>query len=101
MTPTISATTLTRRVATASYARPVPTRFTWLTLLIQRNQPTMGVFAIQKLGGALAELIGCEEDIAQAEEDSLRTGYVQADEGWGEGGEAAGWMEGRRNGAII
>lgn len=92
----ISATTLTTRVATASCAFPSLSAPTSLTSSLQRNQPTMGVFAVQKLGDALAELIGCEEDIAKAEEGSSRIGYVQADEAWGEGGEATGCMEGWR-----
>ncbi|KAK4049153.1 hypothetical protein OIV83_004327 [Microbotryomycetes sp. JL201] len=48
-----------------------------------RNQPTMGVFAITKLGDALAELIGCELDL---EETGAKEGFVHADEGWGRDG---------------
>ncbi|KAK4703120.1 hypothetical protein P7C70_g3098, partial [Phenoliferia sp. Uapishka_3] len=58
-----------------------------------RNQPTMGVFAIQKLGTALAELIGCEEDISSAESTPSH-GFVEVDAEWGEGGKLAGWMDG-------
>ncbi|GAA5911580.1 hypothetical protein JCM5296_005254 [Sporobolomyces johnsonii] len=57
------------------------------------RQPTMGVFAIQKLGDALAELIGCEVEMAESDEG---TGFVEADEGWGEGAEQAGWLPGWR-----
>lgn len=59
-----------------------------------RNQPTMGLFAITKLGTSLAELIGCELDILATEEGAGKKGYVEVDEAWGEGGEAAGWMAG-------
>lgn len=44
----------------------------------------MGVFAIDKLGTALAELIGCEEELIKNEEASPRTGYVSVGEGWGD-----------------
>ncbi|GAA5952039.1 hypothetical protein JCM21900_006230 [Sporobolomyces salmonicolor] len=57
------------------------------------RQPSMGVFAIQKLGDALAELIGCEVEMAETAEDA---GFVEADEGWGEGAEQAGWLPGWR-----
>ncbi|KAL8293526.1 hypothetical protein RQP46_000227 [Phenoliferia psychrophenolica] len=58
-----------------------------------RNQPTMGIFAVQKLGNAMAELIGCEEDLENSE-SSPATGFLEVDEGWGEGGQLAGWMDG-------
>jgi uncharacterized protein YdiU (UPF0061 family) len=55
-----------------------------------RNQPTMGVFAIDKLGRALSEMIGYEASLAQA--DPSRTGYVVAGKAWGEEGEKDGKM---------
>ncbi|KDE03092.1 hypothetical protein MVLG_06389 [Microbotryum lychnidis-dioicae p1A1 Lamole] len=45
-----------------------------------RNQPTMGLFAITKLGTALAELIGAESSLTT----EGMSGYVQAEKGWGE-----------------
>lgn len=50
----------------------------------------MGVFAIDKLGRALSELIGCEASLAQA--DPSRTGYIEAAKSWGEEGEKEGKM---------
>lgn len=61
----------------------------------QRNQPTMGVFAVQKLGTALAELIGCEEDLENSD-SSPASGYLEVEADWGEGGKMAGWMDGWR-----
>lgn len=61
----------------------------------QRNQPSMGVYAVQKLGIALAELIGCEEDLANLA-STAATGYVEVDVDWAEGGDIAGWMDGWR-----
>lgn len=52
--------------------------------IMQRNQPTMGVFAVDKLGQSLAPLIGAEESIAKAENSASRTGYVEVAQGWGE-----------------
>ncbi|GAA6059981.1 hypothetical protein JCM10212_001330 [Sporobolomyces blumeae] len=43
------------------------------------RQPTMGVFAIDKLGTALAPLIGHEVELASKTDG---TGYVEAREGW-------------------
>ncbi|SCV75009.1 BQ2448_8038 [Microbotryum intermedium] len=45
-----------------------------------KNQPTMGLFAITKLGTAMAELIGAETSSANAK--SL--GFVEAEKGWGQ-----------------
>ncbi|SCZ87771.1 BZ3500_MvSof-1268-A1-R1_Chr2-3g05239 [Microbotryum saponariae] len=45
-----------------------------------KNQPTMGLFAITKLGTALAELIGAESSSTTGG----LSGYVQAEKGWGE-----------------
>ncbi|KAM0786493.1 hypothetical protein ACM66B_001951 [Microbotryomycetes sp. NB124-2] len=56
-----------------------------------RNQPTMGVFAITKLGDALAELIGCELDIEKSGQSSDE--YVQVGEGWGKDGVERGVMQ--------
>lgn len=47
-----------------------------------RNQPTMGNFAVQKLGTALAPVIGCEEELAQVLGD--QSGFVEASKGWAE-----------------
>lgn len=57
----------------------------------------MGMFAVTKLADALAELIGCELDIAKNDEGS---GFVEVDEGWGEGGIEAGWMDGWRKAGV-
>ncbi|GAA5895744.1 Fmp40p [Sporobolomyces salmoneus] len=43
------------------------------------KQPTMGVFAIDKLGAALAPLIGKEVELAKTADG---TGYVEASQGW-------------------
>lgn len=64
--------------------------------LTQRNQPTMGMFAVSKLADALAELIGCELDVAKQQS----SGFVEVDEGWGEGGVEAGWMDGWRKAGL-
>lgn len=48
-----------------------------LTRLLR--QPTMGVYAIDKLGDALAPLIGKEVELAKTTEG---TGYVEASQGW-------------------
>ncbi|GAA6011775.1 hypothetical protein JCM10207_004240 [Rhodosporidiobolus poonsookiae] len=54
------------------------------------NQPTMMLFAIHKLGDALAELIGCELELAEKADGS---GFVEVEEGWAEGAEEAGWTK--------
>lgn len=51
---------------------------------MQRNQPTMGVFAVDKLGQSLAPLIGAEESVAKGESSAPRSGYVEVQQGWGE-----------------
>ena len=50
-----------------------------------KNQPTMGLFAISKLGAALAELIGCEEHLAdQSGPGATSAGLVEVPAGWAE-----------------
>ncbi|KAI5480921.1 UPF0061 family protein [Pseudohyphozyma bogoriensis] len=56
-----------------------------------RNQPTMALFAITKLGNSLAELIGCEEELS---EGANVGGYAAGDDDWAEGAGDAGWMMG-------
>lgn len=51
----------------------------------------MGLFAIRKLTSALAELIGCEEDLAASSTTGSK--YTTAEKGWAEVGESAGKME--------
>lgn len=48
------------------------------------------LFAIHKLGDALSELIGHELELAEQVEGS---GFVEAEEGWSEGAEEAGWSK--------
>lgn len=48
-----------------------------------KNQPTMGLFAISKLGTALVEVIGCEEHIAnEVAGDGGRKELVEVPAGW-------------------
>ncbi|BGP17618.1 hypothetical protein JCM10213_001269 [Rhodosporidiobolus nylandii] len=54
------------------------------------NQPTMMLFAVHKLGDAIAELIGHEVEEAETADG---TGFVEAQEGWAEGAEEAGWTK--------
>ncbi|GAA5864887.1 hypothetical protein JCM8547_009261 [Rhodosporidiobolus lusitaniae] len=54
------------------------------------NQPTMMLFAVHKLGAALAELIGYEVELAEKTDG---TGFVEAEDGWAEGAEEAGWLK--------
>lgn len=46
----------------------------------------MMLFAVHKLGEALAELIGCEVEMAEKGKDG--SGFVEAQKGWAEGGKA-------------
>lgn len=50
-----------------------------LNLRFDTEQPTMGVYAIEKLGTALAPLIGKEVELAKMAEG---TGYMEAEKGW-------------------
>ncbi|GAA5982509.1 hypothetical protein JCM11641_006139 [Rhodosporidiobolus odoratus] len=54
------------------------------------NQPTMMLFAIHKLGDAIAELVGHELELVEQVEGE---GVVEASEGWAEGAEEAGWSK--------
>ncbi|GEM08827.1 UPF0061 family protein [Rhodotorula toruloides] len=50
------------------------------------GQPTMMLFAVHKLGEALAELIGCEVELAEKDKDG--SGFVEAQKGWAEVGKS-------------
>ncbi|GAA5889466.1 hypothetical protein JCM6882_007038 [Rhodosporidiobolus microsporus] len=54
------------------------------------NQPTMMLFAVHKLGDAIAELIGHEVELAEKAEGS---GFVEAADGWAEGAEEVGELK--------
>lgn len=43
----------------------------------------MMLFAVHKLGEALAELIGCEVELAQKDKDG--SGFIEAPKGWADG----------------
>ncbi|GJN90035.1 hypothetical protein Rhopal_003032-T1 [Rhodotorula paludigena] len=55
-------------------------------------QPSMMVFAINKLGEALAELIGCELELAERD-GGADEGLVEAPEGWAGEGEGSAEMK--------
>ncbi|GAA5999623.1 Fmp40p [Rhodotorula paludigena] len=55
-------------------------------------QPSMMVFAINKLGEALAELIGCELELAERDGGADK-GLVEAPEGWAGEGEGSAEMK--------
>lgn len=57
----------------------------------------MMMFAVGKLADSLAELIGCELDLAKQQDGQ---GYVEVDEGWGETGVENGKMAGWRKAGL-
>ncbi|KAK4046474.1 hypothetical protein OIO90_006558 [Microbotryomycetes sp. JL221] len=66
-----------------------------------RNQPTMGVFAIEKLGDALAELIGCELEIEQQQGTNAGlTAFVEVGEDWAKAASDSNAMNGWRQAGL-
>ncbi|GAA5991094.1 hypothetical protein JCM10908_006535 [Rhodotorula pacifica] len=55
------------------------------------NQPTMVLFAMQKLGEAMSELIGAEVELA--EKDASGSSFVEVPEGWASSGDGSEEMK--------